>query len=72
MEPEADYFFIVGTIDGGPEAAGNWLEMARKIAWFWGVKIDVDASNELTCVLDEAIQIAAMTVAACKAASGSE
>ena len=72
VETEADYFFIVGTNDRGPEAAGNWAEMVRKIAWFRGVKIEVDALKELTCELDEAIQIAAMKVAACKAASGSE
>jgi hypothetical protein len=60
VETEADYFFIVGTNDGGPEAAGNWPEMVRKIAWFRGVKIEVDALKELTGVLDGAKRVEAI------------
>ena len=60
----------MGTVDEEADKSGFWLEMLRDIASLRHLKIEAQASQELTRLLDEANQLVAITVASRKTARG--
>ena len=67
---KADFIAKLGTVEEEADETGFWLEMLRDIAQRRRLKLEAQASQELTRLLDEANQLVAITVASRKTARG--
>ena len=67
---KADFIAKLGIVEEEADESGFWLEMLRDIAELRHLKIDARVSTTLTCLLDEANQLVAITVASRKTARG--
>ena len=65
-----DFISKLGTVEEEADETGFWLEMVRDIAQRRHLKLEAQASLELTRLLDEANQLVAITVASRKTARG--
>ena len=69
---KADFIAKLGTVEEEADETGFWLEMLPDIAQRRRLKLEAQASQELTRLLDEANQLVAITVASRKTARGGE
>lgn len=69
---KADFIAKLGTVEEEADETGFCLEMLRDIAQRRRLKLEAQASQELTRLLDEANQLVAITVASRKTARGYE
>lgn len=69
---KADFIAKLGTVEEEADETGFCLEMLRDIAQRRRLKLEAQASQELTRLLDEANQLVAITVASRKTARGDE
>ena len=67
---KADFISKLGTVEEEADETGFWLEMVRDIAQRRRLKLEAQATQELTRLLDEANQLVAITVASRKTARG--
>ncbi len=69
---KAEFIAKLGTAEEETDETGFWFEMLPDIAQRRGLKLEAQASQEMTRLLDEANQLVAITVASRKTARGGE